>query len=559
MKKIITLVLMLFSTATMLAQAPQKMSYQAVIRNASNALIANSNIRMRISVLHGTATGTAVYVETQAATTNANGLATLEIGAGTVVSGTFASIAWGTNAYFIKTETDPTGGTNYTIIGTSQFLSVPYALFAASGTPGPQGPQGLPGTNGTVGAQGPIGLTGATGPQGLPGTNGTNGAVGATGPQGLQGNPGAANISGTTNRLVKFTGAATGGDSQISDDGANVKIQPAGYTGFTANNSKVEIAGTASTLRLVNAASPNGEFARLNFGDAERVYINEDADDKLQLYATGRTAITGGNVGIGTLSPAETLDVAGKTKTTELQVSLGAGLGKVLTSDTSGNASWQAPDPAPANYWTASGTNIYSNNTGNVGIGIFPSEKLDVAGKTKTTTFQMTSGAGTGKVITSDAAGNAGWSDPTAVNQQYEKFCPTFSTTTQGSFADLPATNITVAVSGTYLITYFFSANNNWSLNCIACTEPKIFSTSMNLVNKTTGIFYQTQVFDFLDIDTNDSHSTYVLRPHDVSGCVVKTLTAGQLVGFKVDSVVSGSGPTATISGNSAITMVRLY
>jgi hypothetical protein len=121
-----------FSLSPAFAQAPQKMSYQAVIRNASNALVTNSNVGMRISVLQGTASGTAVYVETQTATTNANGLATLEIGAGTVVSGTFASISWGTNTYFIKTETDPTGGTNYTIVGTSQFLSVPYALFASN-------------------------------------------------------------------------------------------------------------------------------------------------------------------------------------------------------------------------------------------------------------------------------------------------------------------------------------------------------------------------------------------------------------------------------------------
>ena len=132
MKKIITLVVVLLFASTISAQAPQKMSYQAVIRNTANALVANTNIRMRISVLQGTANGTAVYVETQIATTNANGLVTLEIGAGTVVSGTFASINWATNAYLIKTETDPTGGTNYTIVGTSQFLSVPYALFASN-------------------------------------------------------------------------------------------------------------------------------------------------------------------------------------------------------------------------------------------------------------------------------------------------------------------------------------------------------------------------------------------------------------------------------------------
>lgn len=137
-KKVITILIMSLFATTMFAQAPQKMSYQAVVRNASDALVSNANIGMRISVLQGTANGTAVYVETQTAVTNDNGLVTLEIGGGTVVTGTFASISWGNDTYFIKTETDPTGGTNYTITGTSQFLSVPYALYAAnSGTSAP--------------------------------------------------------------------------------------------------------------------------------------------------------------------------------------------------------------------------------------------------------------------------------------------------------------------------------------------------------------------------------------------------------------------------------------
>lgn len=128
-----------FITATQLllitsvfAQAPQKMSYQAVIRDASSMLVANQLIGMQISILQGTAAGTAVYIEIQTPTSNANGLVSLEIGAGSVVSGTFATIDWANDSYFIKTETDPTGGTNYTIIGTSQLLSVPYALFATS-------------------------------------------------------------------------------------------------------------------------------------------------------------------------------------------------------------------------------------------------------------------------------------------------------------------------------------------------------------------------------------------------------------------------------------------
>jgi hypothetical protein len=115
------------------AQAPNKMSYQAVVRNNSNALVTNQVVGMRISILQGSATGTTVYEETQTPTTNTNGLVSIEIGGGTVVSGNFANINWANGPYFIKTETDPNGGTNYSITGTSQLLSVPYALFSANG------------------------------------------------------------------------------------------------------------------------------------------------------------------------------------------------------------------------------------------------------------------------------------------------------------------------------------------------------------------------------------------------------------------------------------------
>jgi hypothetical protein len=112
------------------AQAPEKMSYQAVIRNSSGTLMNNQTIGMQISILQGSVNGTAIYIETQSPTTNENGLASIEIGAGTIVTGTFSDINWSAGPYFIKTETDPTGGTNYSIIGTSQLLSVPYALHA---------------------------------------------------------------------------------------------------------------------------------------------------------------------------------------------------------------------------------------------------------------------------------------------------------------------------------------------------------------------------------------------------------------------------------------------
>ena len=134
------------------AQAPQRMTFQAVLRDASDNLVVSGAVGLRASVLQGSASGTAVYVETHSTSTNANGLATLEIGGGTPVSGTFSGINWGNGPYFLKTETDPNGGSSYSITGVSPLLSVPYALFAANNSVGPTGPQG---PQGPVGPEGP--------------------------------------------------------------------------------------------------------------------------------------------------------------------------------------------------------------------------------------------------------------------------------------------------------------------------------------------------------------------------------------------------------------------
>jgi len=131
MKKIVTLIVILsiFILQNVIAQAPEKMSYQSVVRNSNNELVTNTQIGMQISILQYTNTGAAVYTETHTPQTNDNGLVTLEIGTG-ATNGDFSVIDWTSGPYFIKTETDINGGSNYTISGTSQMLSVPYALFA---------------------------------------------------------------------------------------------------------------------------------------------------------------------------------------------------------------------------------------------------------------------------------------------------------------------------------------------------------------------------------------------------------------------------------------------
>jgi len=151
MKKIYSFLVAVFFTVSVFAQAPQKMSYQGVIHNSNNNLVKNQLVGMKISIIQTTSSGTAVYVETQSPTTNENGLVSLEIGSGTIVSGAFSTINWENGPYFIKTETDLAGGTNYTITGTSEFLSVPYALYSLNSTPGPQGETGLAGINGNDG------------------------------------------------------------------------------------------------------------------------------------------------------------------------------------------------------------------------------------------------------------------------------------------------------------------------------------------------------------------------------------------------------------------------
>jgi len=129
MKKL-TLFLILLQSVITIAQAPQKMAYQSVVRNAANQIVANQNIGVKISIVEGALTGTTVYSETHNTTTNANGLFTLEAGGGTPSTGTFSAINWGNGSHYIKSEIDITGGTNYIFSGTMQLLSVPYALYA---------------------------------------------------------------------------------------------------------------------------------------------------------------------------------------------------------------------------------------------------------------------------------------------------------------------------------------------------------------------------------------------------------------------------------------------
>ena len=280
-KKIIFLATFLCLHFIIAAQVPQKMNFQAVLRNANNAIIAKCVVGMRISILQGSPTGTSVYTETQTVNTDYNGLVSLQIGGGIPQLGPFSSIDWAHGPFFLKTESDPSGGISYSIIGTSELLSVPYALYAVNSRnniPGPVGPEGPVGLRGIKGLNGEIGLTGATGAagpagaaglngaagfDGLPGVAGTNGTNGLAGAAGLDGLPGAAGLNGTngTNGIDGLDGLDAPGGEPVVTAGTTSQYYRGDKTWQTLNASTVGLGNVDNTSDVNKIVSTHTQTA----------------------------------------------------------------------------------------------------------------------------------------------------------------------------------------------------------------------------------------------------------------------------------------------------------
>lgn len=283
------------------AQAPQAINYQAIARDKNGELMSNQTISIRITILSGSAIGAIVYTESHLVTTNQFGLFTLAIGRPTtVIGGTFSSIAWGTGDKFLKVELGDATGAGYIDMGTTQMMSVPYALYAetsgSGGSTGATGPQGATGPTGAA-IQGPTGPTGtgtqgATGPTGHTGTAGATGATGSTGAQGIPGPTGPAAtgaVSGgsqchitATAGGVSFTlgtGAGTNPSSMLdgSEIGGYLRVQTGPATAANGNIFTVSylLCGAFPYTSFVSLTPNNSNAAALSGG--QQVFVNATA------------------------------------------------------------------------------------------------------------------------------------------------------------------------------------------------------------------------------------------------------------------------------------------
>ena len=278
MKRITFTVLATLTFFAVGAQVPQAINYQAVLRNAGGAIIANQDVKIGFVIHDGSSSGTVVYDEIDTVHTNQFGLFTAAIGRGQSQGGNFSSINWSTGLKYLEVDyyNSPTS-ILYTQMGTTELLSVPYALYAAnsgssaSGTTGPTGAQGNPGSVGATGIQGAQGITGptgaqgsqgnigATGPQGNTGATGSIGATGAQGPTGSDGATGATGSQGSQgNTGATGSNGATGAQGPTGSDGATGATGAQGITGSQGTQGNIGATGAQGSQGNTGATGSIG-------------------------------------------------------------------------------------------------------------------------------------------------------------------------------------------------------------------------------------------------------------------------------------------------------------
>ncbi len=380
MMRLICLLVCLLPGLTASTQAPQKMSYQAVVRNAAGELVAGQSVGMKISILQGSPGGTLLYQEIYNPNpqTNANGLLTMEIGEGIPLTGAFSSIDWSNGPNFLKTEIDPAGGTNYTITGQSQVLSVPYALYAEkTGSFNETDPLWTVAsgnyytkTNLQTGGQASVHwdnlisvdadvedlasdgiLTGSKIGTGISADNITIGTLPLARLSGITGSQLSATAGITSGQISSLAASKVIGiapnfiprstgtglvNSSITDDGTNVGI------GSLVPEAKLHVRNYAGPQLMIGSSNqPAHEWYFTINPSADLSLLNENAGSPFSALHIDLTD-GGGNVGIGTSTPSTKLEVNGQVKITGGTPASG----EVLTSNATGLATWE-PAPVP--------------------------------------------------------------------------------------------------------------------------------------------------------------------------------------------------------------------
>lgn len=326
MKKITTiLTTMVLSCAALLAQAPSKFSYQAVVRNSSGVVVpSGTSVSFRFTIRDGSAGGAVLFQETQIKTTNnAFGLVNLEIGAGTVQQGAYPTASqWASGAKFLQVEVDPSGGASFSDMGATQISAVPYANYAnAAGS-----------ANNLSGTVQPSQIT----------------AAGASSGQVLQYNgsnwvPGTINSTVTTDNTLAGNGTV-GTPLKLAQNGASTG-QVLQFNG----TSWVPVTLTADITEVNAGTGLSGG------GTSGSVTLNANTTSAIW----NANALQG--VAVGTTAPAsgQILKYNGSTwaPAADDNTTYSAGTGLSLSGTTFNSV------------WTTSGNTIYNNNTSNVGIG----------------------------------------------------------------------------------------------------------------------------------------------------------------------------------------------